>query len=790
MKKTIIYLVYLTLIILSSISVDKNIQIKMVIDNPLKIHAGTFYYENDNKKYISVPVNYKDNNVVVNIDDARHISGLRYDPMEENGYIIIKKLFINGKNVDLKKLKPTPLHSISSISIVKNGLKIVSNDSDPYLLLIKNVNGKYYIKNFNFKLFLFLLLLMIIYKNLKIEKYNVSNVKKYMLFYLTFFTILSLISTWYILDLTDFSASFVSKIFFFDRFIDEFTIILLVTLLLISRIKPFFFFGILMFGTYISIWFSQLVSLAISGEFLTKLAMENVEFIGLMINYENISTVVFLFFIVIVLPLIITKLLINKIHYKVNAIVLFIVILFMGLSIHSNKYYLSKSTLNERKQLFNDTKLYHTAPVQALAKIYKKKKKKKESIVFSKTDIDNIRSFGFPLDTLSKYPLMKDTIYKKDLNLEWNQKPNVIVIFTEGTSARTIGAYNKKFEALTPNIDLFAKNQKTMIVKNYYNHTAATYRGLHGQLCSLYPKYGGVGGWHDNIDKLPKVDYKCLPHILNHNNYETIYLNMHYKNASSNEEMVSHFGFNDIESADSLGPKYVADFKKTRGDFLKDQESYQVLVNYLRKHPTNQKPFFLAMYTVQTHAWIDTEKDGVKFGDGNINGLNTIHNMDNAFGKFWTYFKNSQYYDNTIVIFTADHAHYYEKSFVKIMKKYKEDDYQKIFVDQIPLLIYMPVKFKKEYDAHNSSSISLAPTIAQLLDLKNEKNAFVGTSLFEENPNHMGFSSLGSDNYLILNHKVQDSHTVDEKNLPLYQSLKKYMLYSHILEEKNRVYDK
>ncbi len=785
MKKGIVFIIFLLLAFMVSISVEKKIQITMLVENPLKIHEGEFYYENEKGRYVSVPVNYRDNLVKITINDANHISSLRFDPMDGRGYIIIKKIFVNGQEVDLKKLDPSPLHSIKSIDLEKDGLKIVSKGRDPYLLLLKDIDQKYVFKNFNLKLFLSLVLLMIVYKKLNVEKYNTLTIKKYMFIYLLFFTISSLITAWYLLEISNIHASLAAKLFFFDRFIDEFVIVLLSVLLFISKVKPLFFVGALFFTTYISLWFSQLVSLAISGRFLTKLAVENVEFIGLMINYENVSIILIMFFVLIVLPFVFTYFVIKKTQIKLNTKILLPIVLIVETLVHINRHYLDKNTLDDKKHLFYATKLHHTAPVQAFVNIYKNKKG--EKIVFSKIDIENIQKFGFPLNLDARYPLMKESIYKKDLQLQWAKKPNVIVIFTEGTSARTIGVYNKKFKDLTPNMDLFANDENTMIVRNYYNHTAATYRGLHGQLCSLYPKYGGVGGWHDNIDKMPVVDYKCLPHILNHNNYDTIYLNMHYKNASSNEEMVAHFGFNDIESADTLGPKYIQNFKKTRGDFLKDQESYEVLINYLKKHKESQKPFFLAMYTVQTHAWVDTDSNGIKFGDGKINGLNTIYNLDSAFGKFWKYFKNSRYYNDTIIVFTADHAHYYEKSFVKIMKKYNEQSYQKIFVDKIPLLIYMPQKFKKEYDAHNNTSIALAPTIVQLLGIPNERNSFVGVSIFEHKTN-IGFASFGSSHYLISDSGIDDSFTVKKENLPLYKSLKKYVKYMHELEEQNRIY--
>src|SRR3546814_1683968 len=49
--------------------------------------------------------------------------------------------------------------------------------------------------------------------------------------------------------------------------------------------------------------------------------------------------------------------------------------------------------------------------------------------------------------------------------------------------------YGSTYPGLTPNLQALAGD--TMVVDNYYNHTAATYRGLQGQMTSGFPRYGG-----------------------------------------------------------------------------------------------------------------------------------------------------------------------------------------------------------------------------------------------------------------------------------------------------------
>ena len=96
----------------------------------------------------------------------------------------------------------------------------------------------------------------------------------------------------------------------------------------------------------------------------------------------------------------------------------------------------------------------------------------------------------------SSYTITKvnfdSSIYKRDLPFKklYSEKfPNIILIFMEGTSSRLLENYNPK-TSYTPNILDFANNSLT--VDNYFNHTAATFRGIHGQLASCYPSMGGV----------------------------------------------------------------------------------------------------------------------------------------------------------------------------------------------------------------------------------------------------------------------------------------------------------
>jgi len=618
--------------------------------------------------------------------------------------------------------------------------------------------------------------------------------KKFILIFILIFFIATITSCFYSFNFSLESIETSSKLLFFDHFFDEFSITFLLLFLFIGRYIYLTLLGLVIFIFYISVYSAQIISLKISGEFLTKLALDNVEFIGLMVNQQNIETILITLLLLILLPLTLTYFILKKMPIISNVITskyFVIIIILMGVLIHFNSKYLSQNIIEDRDKLYRHNKIEHTAPIQSLVKVLKKKQKVASTIAYVKEMYSQglLDQLGFNVNPVKKFPFKKNFIYKEN-KFNNQSKPNIILIFTEGYSARTCNVYNKKFNNLTPNLVNFADNENSMVVYNYFNHTAPTYRGLHGQLCSLYPEHDAIGGWLDSIDELPKVNYKCLPHILQHNGYDTTWLNMHYADSSANDEMISHFGFNQILSAEILLKKYIPKTNGLRTDFLTDQTSYKILINYLKEYKSNSKPFMLGMYTVETHAWIDILNNGIKYQDGKYNSLNTIHNMDNAFGNFWEYFKSSKYANNTIVIFTSDHAHYYEKSYLSIMKQYKELDYKKIFIDQVPLIVYDPVnKLPKKFIANSATSLDLAPTISQLMNIKNEANSFMGNSIFEEDQNHIGISSYEKDCYIIINNKMYDKFDMPKGKQYLHTLGKKFIDYTRIIEASNRLID-
>jgi arylsulfatase A-like enzyme len=142
-----------------------------------------------------------------------------------------------------------------------------------------------------------------------------------------------------------------------------------------------------------------------------------------------------------------------------------------------------------------------------------------------------------------------------------------------------------------------------------------------------------------------------------------------------------------------------------------------------------------------------------------------LHNYDHAVGLFLDYFLHSAYADNTILVFTTDHATYPEPDYRTVAGK----DLKPYFVDRIPLLIDDPFhQLPHEFDAAGRNSLDLAPTLLQLLGIRTARNSFLGHSLFEPRSFATGFTALGSRFYLTTTHGIFSAEDVPQSLQPLF----------------------
>ena len=335
----------------------------------------------------------------------------------------------------------------------------------------------------------------------------------------------------------------------------------------------------------------QFLYFAISGEYISVLALENINQLYVVLNATNIMLLALVLFLgVSVFRLLFCSF--KQLNKVLKISISLSIIICTALSMVQNGFFV-KNRIKYRRYLSQ------TPIVSLLNKVLINKKYKINYAynISAKPD----RSY-----------LNKDMVYNEPLKFEKNKmapsnKPNMIIIFTEGTSARLLGCYGSKYYNITPHIDDFAKH--AMKVRNYFNHTAATFRGTHGQLASCYPSKGGYNkdGWIEHNNILSAREYQTLPNVLNNLGYQTYFFSPH-GNEDPYTDLLKMLKFNNVVTAERYKDKFGIDTELFQGG-LRDCDMYAALTTFLKKRDF-QEPFMIGMYTLGTHAFLDVYPGG------------------------------------------------------------------------------------------------------------------------------------------------------------------------------------
>ena len=279
------------------------------------------------------------------------------------------------------------------------------------------------------------------------------------------------------------------------------------------------------------------------------------------------------------------------------------------------------------------------------------------------------------------------------------KQPNVVLIFTEGLSQHIV----EDKRNIMPNVEKW--ENETLFFKNYYNHSFATYRGIIGQLYSGY-----------QLNNLDENNLISLQRILRNAGYYTSFINVEPKNRDFSKYLRSMDFHEVIEDTPDV---FIGGVNS-----ISDKRAYELLREQIQEKSQQGRPFFTAIYTFGTHVSFDSTHE--IFGDGKDLVLNRFYNMDKQFGAFMDFFCESECTDNTLLIFTTDHATYadedYQRAFPDVNRTYKD-------VDTIPLFFYYKGMQPKTVDANGRNSLDLVPTVLDYLDVS-APNCFLGSSLF------------------------------------------------------------
>jgi phosphoglycerol transferase MdoB-like AlkP superfamily enzyme len=228
------------------------------------------------------------------------------------------------------------------------------------------------------------------------------------------------------------------------------------------------------------------------------------------------------------------------------------------------------------------------------------------------------------------------------------QKPNVVIILLESYSSGLIEPLGGE-PGVTPNFN--ALIHEGILFDNFYSSGDRTDKGIISVL-NGYPSQPVT-----SLVKEPKKTQKLpyLNKVFKANGYHTEFTygyNINYANFSS---YLMHGEFDHVTHS--------SDFPEEINTSKWGVHDHYVFQKFLDELNAVEQPFFKIMMTQSSHEPFDVPMETVIHGDDEIHRfMNSAYYTDSCFGEFIAKAKQSKWWDNTLIVVTADHGHIYPKN--------------------------------------------------------------------------------------------------------------------------------
>jgi phosphoglycerol transferase MdoB-like AlkP superfamily enzyme len=226
----------------------------------------------------------------------------------------------------------------------------------------------------------------------------------------------------------------------------------------------------------------------------------------------------------------------------------------------------------------------------------------------------------------------------------------VVLVVMESFSARFCGATGAAFGA-TPNFDALAR--QGILFDRAFSVSTHTAQGVFGTLCS-YPNLPDF----DNVMKMPigMQPFRSLPAVLNESGFSTLFL---YNGLFSWDNKEGFFRGQRVERF--IGrPDYVNPVFVDPDWGVSDLDVFNRANDEFTELSRQKKPFLGLILTLSNHAPFNLPKPeglGWLSGGGDQNQrVNGVHYADWALGQFMARARQSDWFDDTLFVFTGDHG--------------------------------------------------------------------------------------------------------------------------------------
>ncbi|HEY8668372.1 MAG TPA: LTA synthase family protein, partial [Tepidisphaeraceae bacterium] len=294
-----------------------------------------------------------------------------------------------------------------------------------------------------------------------------------------------------------------------------------------------------------------------------------------------------------------------------------------------------------------------------------------------------------------------------------NARPkNVIVVVLESVAIKYMSLYGSKY-ATTPVLQSEARN--AAVFDNFYSHVGNTANSLIGVSLSTYP---GMT-WKKYPREQPGLRGVTVAEALKPHGYRSAFLTSADNEYDEMNNFLAGRGFDDIWDYRQL----------SSGEPLTswgcdDKYLFDGMFKWIEQDKS--KPFFILSWTCQTHHPYEPSVgmkqinffDGDKPNDAYDLGryLTVLHNVDEQLGRLFTYLREHNLADDTLVVITGDHGEAFgdprPTSWGHSGKPYDEDLH-------VPCMIWNPRLFPAPRRMENvGGHVDLSPTIADILGVQ------------------------------------------------------------------------
>ena len=349
-------------------------------------------------------------------------------------------------------------------------------------------------------------------------------------------------------------------------------------------------------------------------------------------------------------------------------------------------------------------------------------------------------------------------------------KKNVVVFIMESFGTEHIGALNKNVEGykgFTPFLDSLIEHSYTF--KHSYANGRKSISGMPSVLSSIPSLVSPFIISHYSGNEISSIASS-----LKGEGYYTAFFHgaangsMGFDAFANQAGYDDYFGKNEFNNDDHYDGIWG----------IWDEEFFQFFNQEMNKM---KQPFHTALFSVSSHhPFVLPKKHKEKFPEGELKIHKNIAYTDYSLRRFFDEAKKTNWYKNTLFVFSADHASTYSN-----IPKYKTS----LGVFTVPVIFFEPSN--PEMVGFDETTIvqqiDIMPTILRTLDYPSPFLAF-GTDIFNVETEHFAINYLGDYYQFIMNgHMIQFN---GKKSISLYDIENDPSMKENLLGQKPEIQEK